>query len=149
VLTNTPTRPRTDTILKTIRLRYAIAAWVVNSQGFIFVKTMTSKIFHFQNEDRDEVMYHIWSASSLTGAVYWCSKLLANTITPYAPTSYLCGCCAGCRTAVGHLLDGVTRYKRRRRFIIMPPPRRGAGALSGDRRPSSVCLSVWCRVHRL
>ena len=26
--------------------------------------------------------------------------------------------------------------------IIMPPPRRGAGALSGDRRPSSVCPSV-------
>ena len=25
-------------------------------------------------------------------------------------------------------------------FVIMPPPRRGAGALSGDRRPSSVCL---------
>ena len=27
-------------------------------------------------------------------------------------------------------------------FIVMPPPRRGAGALSGDRRPSSVCASV-------
>jgi len=36
-------------------------------------------------------------------------------------------------------------------LFIMPPPRRGA--LSGDRRPSSVCpsvcLSVWCCVHRL
>jgi len=26
-------------------------------------------------------------------------------------------------------------------LVIMPPPRRGAGALSGDRHPSSVCLS--------
>ena len=35
-------------------------------------------------------------------------------------------------------MDMLRRLISRR--IIMPPPRRGAGALSGDRSPSSVCL---------
>jgi len=38
-------------------------------------------------------------------------------------------------------------------LLLCPRPVGGAGALSDDRRPSSVCLSVrlsvWCRVHRL
>jgi len=38
--------------------------------------------------------------------------------------------------------SAVTTRPQRYHIIIMPPLRRGAGALSGDRRPSSVCLSV-------
>ena len=56
-------------------------------------------------------------------------------------------CSVRVASTVGNLHSKLGHARPFGSRIIMPPPSRGAEALSGDRRPSSVCLSV-CLMSR-
>jgi len=134
-ITSTPKRSTTPNSIRKI-----------DAATFDWRSTLPSKMLY--NTTRT-----LWTASSWYVDTSICSCRPTSSVVFFANLSLMSLLTPP--TKLGRLRFGpicVCVYSLSASFIMPPPRRGGAGALSGDRRPSSVRpsvrLSVWCRVHR-